>query len=186
MNIDALTRILPDQINMKFATAFAFFLSSIALLFIDWEIKGEREISQIVLPATTISLLLIMTALLVVRILGVHTGVEDLFVHSDSVKTVLPGMPAIPTMINFILFGVASILVLFESSRTKQQLSYLAIPIILIGLVACIGYLLQIPFLYYQISEASNAMAPNTAIMIVLLGLGLILSARSQKHENKL
>lgn len=184
-NIDALTRILPNQVNMRFITAFAFFLSSITLWFIDQAVRDEREIPQIILPATTTLILLIMTTLVAAGIFNVPNGLTELFVENNIVETAIPGMPALPTMINFVLFGVASILVLFELSKLKQRLLFFGIPIILVGVIACFGYLFQIPLLYYKVSDISTPMAFNTAIMFVFLGFGLILSKESQKYENK-
>lgn len=184
-NLDSLTRILPNSIQMQFMTAFTFFLSAVALMAIDLTIGGNREISQLILPETSISILLIMATLFVGGLTGVQTGIQGLFVEGNMVTAVIPGMPAIPTMINFILFSIASIIVLFEPPKLKRRLLYLAIPIILVGLVACFGYIFNIPFLYYQISKVSNPMAFNTAIVFVFLGSGLILTNESQKHENK-
>lgn len=186
LNIDALTRILSDGINMQFATAFGFFLSSIALWCNDQSVNGNREIPQLILPATTILILLIMVTLLVGEILGVRTGISDLFLEGNNVPyNPHPGIPSLVTMINFILFCIASIISLFESPTLKQKLSYLGVPIILLGVIACFGYLFQIPLLYYKISEMSTPMAFNTAILFVCLGFGLVVIQRNQKNENK-
>ncbi len=184
--IDSWTRISSNEINMKFAAAGAFFLSSISLWYIELAIYGRKEISQIILPATTLLILLIMATLLAAGIFGVQTGIEDLFV-ADSVltKTVIPGMPAIPTMINFILFGIASILAFFEFSTKHKSFTYIGIPISIVGVTAVIGYVFHIPFLYYKFVGSSTPIALNTAILFIVLGLGL-LSIRyiEKKYEN--
>lgn len=183
---DALTAILPIGISMQFITAFAFFISSIALWSIDLAVQGKREIPQLILPATATLTLLIITTLSAAGIIGITTGISDLFIEGNSIKgSVVPGMPAIPEIISFILFSIASILVIFPSPKLGQKLLFLGIPIILIGLIACFGYLSQIPFLYYKISPATNPIALNTAILFVLLGFGMILTGRSQEYENK-
>ncbi len=180
-DIDTFTRILPNQINMKFITAFAFFLCSIGLWLIDLAVEGKREIPQVILPVISLLILLIMTTLLAGGLFGVQTETSDSFFTDTSVKTVIPGMPAIPGMFAFVLVGISYILILFESPRLRQILLYFGIAIILLGLLASFGYLLQIPFLYYKFSSTSNAIALNTAILFVLLGIGLILVGRSQK-----
>lgn len=183
-NIDPLTRILPDQINMKFITAFSFLISSVALWSMDLIVRGKREIPHIILPATTMLLLLIMMTLIAGGLFGVQTGISDLFGRGLTVKTVIAGMPSLPVMFAFVLFGVASILALFESPSLKQGLFYIGTVTILIGSIACLGYLFQNPIFYYKFSGQVNPMALNTAILFVFLGLGLVLSGRSQ-NENK-
>jgi hypothetical protein len=186
-DIDPLTRIFPDQIAMQFVTAFSFFLCSISLRNIDYALKGESEGSLLILPATTMITLLITMTVLAAGIFEVHTGITDLFISGNSplINTV-PGMPAIPTLISFTLFCIASLFVIYGSSNLKQKIIYLGIPIILIGLIAIFGYILKMPTLYYNYSAGASPIALNTAVVFVLLGSGLMLSGNNQKNnENK-
>jgi hypothetical protein len=184
LNIDAFTRIVPTEINMKFTTAFAFLLSGIALWCIDQEARGARETPLLILPVTAMTTVLVMATLLAAGIFGIQTGISELFVKGLTTKTVVPGMPSIPIMIGFILFGTASILSLFTSPKVNRVILYVGMTIFLIGLVACFGYLFQIPILYYKFAGTANPSAPNTALMFVLLGLGLVGTQKNQKHEN--
>jgi hypothetical protein len=185
-NIPSLTKILPNQISMQFITAFIFFLSSIGLWFTDLKVAGEEVFSIIVLPAISMFILLLLSTILSAGIFGVHTGITDMFVTGDnSASNFIPGMPSFPTLVSFALFGISILLVLLEKTGMRQKILYFhALPIIIIGLVACLGYTLRIPFLYYQISASWNPMALNTSLMFILLGLGLLLVMRNKKNEN--
>lgn len=182
----ALTGILPNHIQMQFITAFSFFLSSIALWFIDLASKGEREIPLIILPATSMLTLLITTTTLAAGMFAVHTGITDLFLKENIVfENVLPGVPSLMTIIGFILFSTAGILVLNDLEYSKLGIIYFGILLILIGSIASLGYLFEIPVLYYRFSAVVSPMALNTALVFILLGLGLMWVERKQKNENK-
>ena len=173
--IGALTGIFKDDINMKFPTALGFFLSAIALPFIAKEVRGKKEMAQVVLPAIALLILLIMATLLAGGVLSIQTGIENLFVQdTGSVTTATPGTPAIPTMIAFILFAITSIFLLFDFKKLKIILFSIGIPIVLIGFAAIVGYFLRIPFLYYDFGPTVNPMAPNTAVLFLFLGFALL------------
>lgn len=176
--ISSLTGILPGQISMQFITAFMFLLSGVALWFIDLVDKRQDEVPLFILPATSMLTLLIITTVFAAGFFGVHTGITDLYIGNPSASNVFPGMPSIPTIVAFILFGIASILVLFESPILRRYVSYLGIFIALIGVIATLGYLFRIPFLYFKLSTKSVPIALNTALMFILLGSGLVPTER--------
>ena len=99
LDINALKSILPIWVTMKFSTALCFFLSGITLYFIASSQEKGLSIAQVVLPATTLGILLLMSTLLISVFIGVRTGVEDLFVRETegAVKTTTPGRPCRPT-----------------------------------------------------------------------------------------
>ena len=57
--------------------------------------------------------------------------------------------------------------------------------IVLIAGVALLGYFTDHPFLYYVIENISEGMALHTAILFVLLGLGLSFMGLSQASQRK-
>lgn len=185
-SVESLTRILPSGINMKFPTALVFFLAGIGLYYITRSIQDNYEVSQVILPGIALLIFLIMSALLASGLSGGRTGIESLFVinNQNPINALGSGVPSLPTTINFVLFGLASILTLFPSLPRHKFLKFFGYSILIIGLMATIGYILQIPVLYYQYSVATIPMALNTALTFVLLGLGLvIISSAKTIHE---
>ncbi len=177
LDIDILKSILPIWVTMKFSTALCFFLSGITLYFIASSQEKGLGIAQVVLPITILGILLFMATLLISVFIGIRTGVEDLFVREaeGAVKTTTPGRPSVGTMINFILMATAGILTMLNITRLKVKLLTIGRIVAVIGGVAIIGYIFNAPVFYYTIEGFSTAMALHTAILFVLLGIGLIL-----------
>ena len=123
-DIPALKSISPAWVTMKFVTAFAFVLSGITLYFIVRALEGRFDAAQVVLSVTSFTIILIMGILFFSALLGIHTGLEDLFIREPpgTVKTVVPGRPSIPTMLNFLLIAAAGIQVTWNSKDLRGRL----------------------------------------------------------------
>jgi len=186
LNIDALTRILPDKINMKFPTALMFFFSSIGLYFIFRMVKDNYEISTVVLPGVALLLFLVMGVIflanltntetgLLANLTGMQTGIENLFVvKGTSIYASGSGNPSFITIINFILFGLTCINSLFSSPNRQKIFKYIGWFIMITSLISIMGYLFSIPALYFEIYNLTP-IALNTAIAFSLLGCGLVI-----------
>lgn len=182
--INALTRILPSGINMKFPTALTFFFAAIGLYFLTRLIEDNYELSQVVLPGVSLIIFLTMSAFLASGLSGGQIGLEILFVRGQSPLTIFgSGMPAIPTAINFILFGLACIFSLFDGGGRFKRLAFFGYVILIIGGIAVLGYLINAPLLFYQFSSSSIPIAFNTALSFVLLGLGLLLITKNRTQD---
>lgn len=171
-NIQFLKSILPFFVTMKFTTAMSFLASGIILYF---AADSERkDVSIIGLPIATFILLLLMSTLLASVIFGINTGVENLFVKegSDAVHTTVPGRPSAGTMAGFILIGIVGLIGMNQIE--EKRIVYKTIGGItgIIAIVALLGYVLNIPGLYYSIPGKSTAMAVHTAISFLILGAG--------------
>ncbi len=175
-DIGILKSITPSWVSMKFDTAIAFVLSGITLYFIVRAVEGEFDKSQVVLSITSLIIMLLMGILFFSALLGVQTGTEDLFVREKVVapKTVIAGRPSIPTMINFILIAVAGAFTMFNSAKLRSQLKVIGLIVGAIGTLAIVGYIIGAPALYYYAEGVNSAMACHTAILFVLLGIGLL------------
>ncbi len=172
--IDALTRILPNGINMKFITAFTFFLSAIGLYYLNRRKEKNCEQSQVVLPGIALLIFLIMSALLASGLSGGQTGLESFLTHTNNPLTFGSGLPSIPTTINFILFGLVCVFSLFPDNGVYKRLSFFGYVILIIGIIAVIGYILNLPVLYYEFTISTVPMAFNTALTFILLGAGML------------
>lgn len=174
-DIDALKYLSPDQIGMKFTTAFSFVISSISLYFIVRAREGGFETAQVALSVTSFILAILMGMLFFSVIFGIDTGVESLFVHDPGdAKCVVPGMPSIPTMIGFLLIAAAGVVVIVNPSGVLAGLKTIGIAVGVIGASAVAGYVFNLPPLYYYIAGVNSAMALATALLFVACGTGLV------------
>jgi hypothetical protein len=176
LDLDFLKSIRPTWIAMKFDTAIAFVLSGISLYFIVRANEGEFDKAQVVLSITSLVIILLMGILFFSAILNVHTGLEDLFIKElpGNVKTVVPGRPSIPAMFNFILVGIAGIVILLNPDKYQLKLKVIGMAVATIGALAIIGYSIDFPAFYYYIEGINSAIACHTAVLFVLLGIGLL------------
>ncbi len=175
-DIGILKSISPHWISMKFDTAIAFVLSGVTLYFIVRAVEGEFDRAQVVLSITSLIIMLLMGILLLSSLMEIHTGAEDLFVKEtgDTVKSVVPGRPSIPTMVNFILIAVAGGFTMFNSAELRAELRVIGLIVGAIGAAAVAGYIVSAPILYYYVEGINSAMACHTAVLFVLLGAGLL------------
>jgi methyl-accepting chemotaxis protein len=186
-DVPALKSILPIWVSMKFITAVAFLISGVILLLLNVQNKGD--VSKIVILVLSFALLLLMVTFFVSLFTGISTGIENLFVKeaAGTVRTTVPGVPAVPTIFCFILIALSGV---FYSWKDEPQKYYLFLGIItlLLGALAVMGYIFGVPYLYYNF-PGYTAMAIHTAILFVVCGLTLILrginSNNSLPEENK-
>lgn len=185
--IDSLTRILPQGINMAFPTAVMFFMSSIGLYFIyRTTIENDYSLSPIILSGTALIIFLINITILIGSITGAQTGMENLFIqrqYYENINSAVAQAPSVPTIISFIIFGIANIYSLFSSPKHIRKIKSFGYPIILFGLMAVAGYIFGLPFLYYKFTNSSIPMALNTAIAFILLGFGLVAINMTKKNN---
>ena len=80
-------------------------------------------------------------------VLRIHTGIEDLFIREPpgTVKTIAPGRPSIPTMLNFILIALCGIQVIWNPKDLRAKLRILGMIIAAVGALAIVGYIFQCP-----------------------------------------
>jgi len=175
-DISALKSISPAWVTMKLTTAIAFLLSGITLYFIVRAIEGEFDKAQVALSITSLIIILLIGTLLFSAFLKIHTGVDGLFIKepAGAVKTVTPGQPSVPTMLNFILMAVAGIFTILNPNKLQPKLRIIGLAVGTIGAAAVVGYIINAPLLYYFIEGINSAMACHTAILFVLLGMGLL------------
>lgn len=170
-DITVLKSILPGWVTMKFITALSFFFSGLLVLLINQKNKGE--ICNFLILAISFGLLLLMVTFLVSLFSGISTGIESLFVQekAQAVRTTIPGVPAIPTIICFIFIALTGFLYLNYDGRS-WSIFILGIWIGFLGLLAFFGYLLNIPLMYYSF-PGYTSMAFSTSILFALLGISI-------------
>lgn len=179
-DVEALTRFSQNQNTIKFITAVVFAITAISMVYISQILKNKKDYAQVVLPATSMIILLVMFTLLAAGIFGVETGIENFFIETKpSVQGSGSGMPAVPTMVNFVLIGLISVSALFVSpKRIRQLLTTSGYLIFGSGFLALTGYILGLPFLYWDFNNKFVPVALYTSILFILLGIDMLLTAR--------
>lgn len=84
--------------------------------------------------------------------------------------------PSLGTIVGFIAFAFGG----FASASRRTPRWKTTCPAIItgsIGAFAMLGYILQQPKMYYFFESISSGMAPQTAVMLILLSIGLISTA---------
>jgi len=182
LDIPSLKSFLPNSVTMKFSTAVSFIFSGITIYFISKYNEGKTGIAQIVVPISGFIIFLFMATLLTANVVGITSGIEQLFVResNEAIKTSSPGMPSIPTIVNFILIIIAGMFAFSESKLLRKLITLIGYVVLAIGIIAIVGYVINQPSLYYYIDNVSSAMAIHTSILFISLGIALILSRNNE------
>jgi hypothetical protein len=175
-DIGILKSISPAWVSMKFTTAFAFVLSGITLYFIVRAAEGEFDKAQVALSITSLLIILLMGTLFFSAVLKIRTGAEDLFIKeaAGTAKTVTPGRPSMPTMVNFLMVAAAGILTTLNPVNLRSKLRIIGLIIGSIGMLAIVGYIVDKPSFYYYVEGINSAVACHTAALFMVLGIGFL------------
>ncbi len=176
LDITFLKSISPNWVSMKFITAICFVLSGVILYLTASSNKKNSDWRDLVLSYTIYVLLLVVMGLGLSIFFNTRTGLEDLFVKEQegAIYTTLPGRPAISTLFAFLIICVCGLFSLVKKNYCKRIPPYLGVMLVIIGLVAILGYIINYPPLFFQINHISTAMAFHTAVLFVLLGIGYL------------
>lgn len=176
-NIGVLLSFLPGQMPMKFISAVCFFLSGLSLIFVSEVVRGKREIAQIVLPGTSISVLLLMSTVIAGSYLEVETGVESLFVGvlSRTTNAGVIEMPSIFEVVGFVVVAIIGILSLFRIRYLKPLAFFCGLVMVVLGLLALTGNLTGNSFLVRPIFPNAYPMVFASSLIFLILGLALCL-----------
>ncbi len=188
-DISLLKSILPVWVSMKFSTAISFLFSAVILYFFANAQEKKRRVSSSLLLLSAAVILFFMGTLFVSTLFGVSSGVETLFIQeeSGSLHTTQPGLPSVPTMFNFIIISLLALVILLKPHSWKFLLSFGSKTIFIIAATALLGYILNIPLLYYLIPDVNTPMAIHTSILFILLSMWFYLTGVHESFlENSL
>lgn len=179
LDIAPLKSVLPGLVTMKPNTALALLLSGVSLwLSRGGELGRTRQAQRRIAHACAIVVVVIGLLTLVEYLSGLDLGIDQrLFAESSSaVGTFAPGRMAPTTALDFLMIGLA--LVLLEAPRASRAVAFLALTAGAIGLLNLVGYVYGVQALYGLASYTQ--MALHTSVVFVVLGVGVI-SARPDR-----
>jgi hypothetical protein len=174
-DITILKSLSPQWRSIRFITTVGFILSGVTVYFITTALEGRFDTAQVVLSITSFTIVLLMGVSFFSTVLGL-TGVEGLLVKSSppEINRVILGRPAMLAILNFLLMAVAATLVTWKVGNLRLKLKIIGFIVALIGAVALLGYIINVPVLYNFLQGEGSAMACPTAILFVLLGIVLL------------
>jgi serine phosphatase RsbU (regulator of sigma subunit) len=177
-DIEALKRIVPSLVAMNPATAICFILAGIAL-WLCWDANADPR-AQRAARLCAVCVALIGLLKLIGILAGWDAGIDQLLFH-DKLAAIGDGLPnrmAPNTALNFVLLGLALLMLDVKTSSGYLPSQFIAIVAILIATVPIIGYA-------YGISSFMGIgsyirMALHTAITFLVLLAGILYARPDQ------
>jgi signal transduction histidine kinase/CheY-like chemotaxis protein/HPt (histidine-containing phosphotransfer) domain-containing protein len=162
-DVPALMSVLPGMATMKPNTALAFFLAGFSLWDLQTPSQARWRLGRIFAGIT----LLLGVLTLMEYNFGLDLGIDQLLFHEASHKLIYPGRMALMSAANFVMVGLA-LLLLDKHVRAAQGA---VLFFFISSALALVGYAYSVSSLY-QMSVFSS-MAVHTAMAFVILGLGI-------------
>jgi serine phosphatase RsbU (regulator of sigma subunit) len=177
LDLPLLQSIRPDVVTMKANTALAFFLAGLSLVLLYKEPSGQRR--RIVQVCAT-AVLAVGTLTLGEYLTGRDFGIDQLlFPDTLSVFAISdPGRMAPQSALNFILTGLALLLLDVRTARGRPPVQFLALLAAFVAVQALIGYAFGARGFFVFRSYAPIAL--HVALGFTLLAVG-ILCARPRR-----
>ncbi len=181
LDIVILKSVFPGLVTMKANTALAFVLLGISLWLLQPE-QAEQRARRIAHTCAAIAALIGLVTL-VEYLFGLDLGIDQLLFRDFPIAagTSFPGRMSLPTAVNFLLLGLALLLLDVESGRGRRSSELLAIITTMVGLLAAIGYSYGAEELYSQHFYSYTGMAVHTAAAFLALSIG-VLCARPDRE----
>jgi len=176
LDIPVFKSLHPSLVSMKANTAFSFVLIGMALRLSRQDQSSPHKLRIARWSATAVALIGLLT--LGEYLLNTDFGIDQmLFTETQgAIATSMPGRMAPNTAFNFLLAGLALRFLDSEFGSRHRPAQYLALVILVVALLAVLGYAYAIQSLYGF--AAYTKMALHTTAAFVVLSLG-ILAARA-------
>ena len=169
---ERLIQIHPNFVPMQFNTSLGFVLISLAILSLT---NNRRKFVKYI----GLGLFLLGGLTLTQHIFGINLSIDELFMkHYITIGTSQPGRMAPNTALNFLLSGLAILIMSTKKLNLNQLLvgSFLGTVIMGLGSVAFLGYLSNVEAAYGW--GNLTKMAIHTSIGFIIVGALLILEVR--------
>src|SRR5258707_6611704 len=172
LNLPTLRSILPGQPQMVQITAITFILVSGSL----WMLSREKRNQGVSFVAWICAVAVILIGLLTIGeyLTRSELGLDRLLFPQklSATGTSFPGRPSPHTAFNFLLIGFALLLIRMRTVRGHRLAQLFALLGALIALMALVGYVYRVAFLYSITSY--TGMALHTAFIFVSLSVGIL------------
>jgi PAS domain S-box-containing protein len=176
LDVGLLKSVLPGKIAMKPITAICFVLLGAALVLLvlapaQHVVSATRRRAAVV--CATLAAATGLATLCEYRF-GVDLGIDRLFFRDSLLVKADPGRMAANTALGFVQLGGSLLLLDARHKIGRLYSELLALATLVLGAIALLGYLYGIESLHTLF--AYTPIAVHTACLLVLLGLGVLLS----------
>ncbi|GEM_PF-2056928 len=172
-------------ISTKFNTALSFLFSGILLLQLNKQMHSKnKEFNVFLTLFLSTSIFFLMFSMFLTMFFKIPLGVESLFLKDtiESSQTFYLGMPAIPTIVSFFVVVALTLATIFS---TPVNFAYGGAVILVLSISSVIGYLFNIPLMYFFLPNIANPIAFNTAVLFIILGAGFVILQKHAVNKNK-
>lgn len=180
IGLSALTQLHGSFPSMKFTTALSFFFSGVILWFSLEQAEGKHVWADIMLPMSTMVVGLVMGTIALSVIFDFQSGIETLFAQesSEAVFTSVPGRPSLGTISAFMIITLLAVHIMSGFRHKRLSLLVGGLSVMVLGLIALIGFITGYSSLIFYGSDISNGMALHTAFLFFLIGIAFIFYSR--------
>src|SRR5712691_3626549 len=175
LDIALLKSVLPGAATMKPNTAVCFVLSGLAL----WLLcPAPGQAGGGMRPVVALACVTLVAGVGLLTLgeygLNLNIGIDELLFRETLTATQLPspGRMAPATALDFLLLGLSLTWLDAESRHGHRPSQYMALGVILVGLLALLGYLYGVPALYRIFAYESTAL--HTPLLFLVLGGGAL------------
>ena len=118
----------------------------------------------------------------VAEIIGVNVGLSTLFENISVPFDLDSNRPSYGAIVGFTMIVIAFMLILINFSKWRKALFCIGTAVGIIGSLALLGYVLNVPILYYAFENISNAMPIPPAVLFLMTGVSLILISHDKNN----
>ena len=176
-HIEWLKSISPQWVSMKVNTAVCFLLTGLALTLLADKptTRARRWVARVAAFVVMFMALLTIAEHAVNHDFGVD---QLLLVQPVSEGILIPGRMSLAASVNFLLLGLALLLLDWQTRRGYRLAQPLALMSALVGLFAVTGYLFGVKSLYAL--SPFFTMAAHTAVLFFVLSVGVLFARSSE------
>lgn len=172
---DAATYVSAGSVPMSISSALAFIMAAVILIYRTRIIKNADDPGHIAIPVVSYILMLLMGTTILQNILHMYSGINVTYIFEyDELSQSHGGGPSLVSAMLFLWIGLTNIGYSFESGNPKIMQRFTGIVMAIIGVVPMVGYLANIPVLYYEIADVSKGMSLYSSVLFFLLGIGFM------------
>ena len=183
-NIDGPKSFWFGEATMKFGAALSFVCVGISLLLVTRMRKGKIVLGYIGLPILGLIIIMFLSVNTVSTIIGANIGLSMLFNDDpiSTINTIAPSRPSVGTLVNFTIIVAALMLILIDFVRWRKLVIGIGTTVGIISGIALAGYAFNLPFLYFDFANISNAMAFHTVVLSLITGISFMLIGNDKNN----
>ncbi len=168
--------------SMKIPTALGFMLSGALFSLLSKMKKDGKNKCSVFSYILSLILILYMGGLFILTLGDINFTVTGHSISSNvifsTIQREIINRPSVLTMVNFFLIGLCGVkLCRKKFSRGAHFTGWF---ISTTGVVAVLGYVFNLPTLYYQIDSIASAMAIHTGAFFIISGINLMILSKEK------